>query len=251
MLKKFLFAIVSLRLAGNMWAAPQEVEPRVYQPGGSMWETTRVPFCVEVILGRDGLPIGTSFSLAGHGRTPEPEPLGPWQCGFRSVGWALCENFGYSVRFILGPDRGLVGVSFRIWNNSRTNPLVLVRKPGSLPFLCDISQSGGPDFPRRNQGGFVDLGRLQEMVEWTLAPRAREYFFVPIRDLLPPDFSPVKGARYLLQINLNTFPKGTVITLHSPYPDFNSLWSTITDTSLSIDPHAALKEAQAAMEKDL
>jgi len=251
-LPKFVVTVAMAFCAQSLLAQTEEVEPVARWFEGFGWETSRaVSFSAEVITEPDGLPIGVSFKTTALFLKSAPETVGPWPCSFRGVGWALCENFGYSARFVLGPDRGLVGISLRVWNNSRTSPLVLIKSPGSLPFFYEISQVDGPDFPRRNQGGYLDLYKPKEMEEWTLPPRAREYFFMPIRDLLPPDFSPVKGAEYLLQIYINTVPKGTVPRHSSIYPMFNGLWATITETSLSIDPQAALKEAQVTMEKDL
>jgi len=251
-LTAFILALTAFSVTHGVSAEAEAIEPIALWFQGFGWQRLGpLSFWSKVITGSDGLPIGVGFQRHDHFPKSSPEPLGPWPCSFQGVGWVLSDAFGYSARFVLGPDGGLVGISFRVWNNSLNTPLVLIRKPDALPFSCTIAQTDGADIRLRNLGGFIDLDRAKEMEEWPLPPRAHAYFFVPIRDILPHGFSPAKGVGYFLEVSPNVLPKGTVRRLHGIYPSFNSLWATITEFSLSIDPHAALKEAQVTMEKDL
>jgi hypothetical protein len=247
-----IFTLVAFSILRSAFASGDEEEPIALWFQGFGWERMgTLAFSASVISESDGLPIGVVIKRADHFPRSSPEPLGPWPCSFQGVGWALCEAFGYSARFVLGPDGGVVGVSFRVWNNSQSAQLVLKRKPGALPFYCTISQLDAPGIRLRDLGGFVNLDRPAEMEEWILPPRGRENVFVPIRDILPAGFVPVKGGQYFVEISPNVFPKGTVRRGHSIYPRFNAIWASFTETSLSIDPNIALREATRRLRGDL
>ena len=199
-----------------------------------------------LLHGFDGEAAGFSFAIRGDtsdfARDAQTGPAGPWPFVFLGAGWTLRDNLGYAARLVLGPDRGVVGISFRVWNNSATAPLVLRRFPAEPLCTIEIRCVDGEQVQRKPK---EDPGRwdAKKIVEWVLAPRAKEEIFLPIRDLIRRDFDPKSGKFCQLFIRLSAFPKDTPVGAEGFYPDYQFVPVMVTRTSLAVDPQDALKEA--------
>lgn len=237
-------------------------EPIAFFYEGRGWaQFGSLGYSSQVIMGSNNLPVGVFYSilssedLVADDSPTRHEPYGPWRCQFMGVGWVLTGDVGYSAKFLLGPDRSLLGISFRVWNNSMSHPLVLLKRSGSLPFYCLVNRDGKlEDVPIRNPTPMIDWQHPEECVEWNLPPRQMEEVFVPIRNLLPEGFLPTGSGKVVVGLDLNVVRKSTDYNAREPLPDsstgnttpsFLGVWMRVTDASFSIDLKEALKQAQA------
>ena len=144
------------------------------------------------------------------------------------------DELGYSAKLLLSMDGSLVGVCFRVWNVSNTDPLVLIRQAGTPPISCSLYAAGSSlkdsrliNRPKR---------RTKPWIEWTLKPGAVKDFFIPVRDLLPSDFEPDSKANYHIEIAVSLTPKGVPLGIEGHYPGFGYTVVRLTRDSLIADP---------------
>lgn len=192
-------------------------------------------------------PVGVVFdniSTAVGRAKDQPQtlkPTSPRRCCFEGLIWVLRDQFGYSAGAVIGPDGSLVGFCTRVWNNSKTNPLILVRQPGTPLFVIEISVEGVKlnTFGKKRiaEGGQKDH-------EWKLQGRESAEIFSPLQDFLPKDFDPKQGKMCQFNLTINVFPKDMTRSfepaLPSPVFPFKA-W--ITKDGLAMDPRQAFKQA--------
>ena len=249
---KVLLLTGLVTLGGVLPGLCERPDPSLLYFRGLGWELNDKPGWVgELLKGPDHDPIGMSFRLLRSHLPPlngEVEIKGPSLCAFDGIGWTLRENFGYSGKLLLGPDRSLIGISFRVWNNALETPLVLMRHAGAPPFEIEI-ECGGKVVARTKPEKANPRPSESERVEWILPPRGKEEFFVPVRDLLPADFDPEKGKKCYLSAGVAVHPKGTPHMSHNPFPLFDTPELMLTKTGLAMDLKEALEHASATADK--
>ena len=164
---------------------------------------------------------------------------------FQSIAWTLRENFGFQVGLLKGGDGGLIGLSLRLWNNSTETPLAL-RTLGrfSTPFAAEIRINDGARIVARARMQRTTASKEPSatQLEWTLAPRAVEYFFVPASEFFPSGFDPPITQNGKVWVYVTTQTKSVSFSLEHeplrlPYTEI-----MVTRASLALDAQAVFRD---------
>ncbi len=196
-------------------------------------------------------PIGISIRninpILGNHNTKTDAPADRKFCTFEGLIWTLTDQFGYSARAILGPDQSLIGFSFRVWNNSKKHPLVLMRRPDTPLFITTVAIDNIDSSQRAKAASTVRQGDAKP-VEWTLKPREKEEAFVSLREFLPEGSEAKDQIQCHFGIQVNVSPKNDLkpdrVYYESPFPDISGIAALITKQGLALNPAEALKEAE-------